>query len=232
MNTSAEFSKTFDGDQGLAIKRKLLVIVSLVLLSLSFSGAKIEEANTFIFKITFTHQNGLATLLVISIIFLMLRYYNYAKPYHDRLYAIWTQRLVQQSFFYSSNPYDNEDSGIVASSRSSELDAHFYHDVQRWEFQYVCGWPFTRYIEQCWGYHNTTDEDRFESVNIYQRFGLKVYLICLWLEAKEQIRSFFTHRENLDILSPYIIGWLAIASFYCSEHLSKLFEIITPNVVN
>jgi hypothetical protein len=232
MSGSSEFSTTFDQDLGLGTKRKLLVIVSLLLLSLSFSGAKIEEANTFIFKITFAHQNGLATLLVISVIFLMLRYYNYAKPYHDKLYAIWTKRLGQQPFFYSSNPYGDEDSGIVAMSRSSELDAHFHHNVRRWSFQYVCGWPFTRYIEQYWGYNDNEEEDRYESVNVYKKFGFKIYLMCLWFEAKEQVKSFFTHRENLDILSPYIIGWLAIASFYCSEHLSKLFEIITPNVVN
>jgi|GEM_PF-1082823 len=228
MNKSSEFTTAFDTDDGLCTKRKLLVVSSMLLLAMTFTGAKITEANTFIFKITFAHQNGLATLLAISVIFLMIRYYNYAKPYHDKLYFIWSQRLVRQPFFYSSDPNGFDDDGICAISRCSELDAHLHQEIQSWNFHYSYGWPFTRYIEHIWSYGGPENEDRFDSVNIYKMFGFKIYLICLWLEAKEQVKSFFTHRENLDILSPYMLGYLALASFYFSEYFPKILKLISP----
>ena len=39
-------------DTALANCKKTLIIISSVLLALTFSGAKVTEANTFIFKIT------------------------------------------------------------------------------------------------------------------------------------------------------------------------------------
>ena len=67
MNNSSELTQAIDNDAGLQSKRKLLTVASLILLALSFSGATIDEANTFIFKIKFANQNGLGILLVLSI---------------------------------------------------------------------------------------------------------------------------------------------------------------------
>jgi len=229
MNNSSELTTAIDGDVGLQSKRKLLTVTSLTLLALSFSGATIDEANTFIFKIKFANQNGLGILLVLSIIFLMIRYYNYAKPYHYKLYSIWTERLLTNQFFFLSNPDEPVEAiGIVADSRCSELDARLHNDVRRWKHHYKCGLPFIRHIVHYWGYNDHEEEDRMDSVNIYTRFGLKVYLHSLWLEAKEQIRSFFTHRENLDILAPYMLGCLAIGSYYFNTELMSLLSFISP----
>ncbi|WP_447074290.1 hypothetical protein [Vibrio alginolyticus] len=232
MNSSSELTESIDSDEGLQSKRKLLTVASLTLLALSFSGATIDEANTFIFKIKFANQNGLGILLVLSIIFLMVRYYNYAKPYHDKLYSIWSGRLVNSHYFYSRSPHDDQDAGIVADSRCSELDARLTEDVRRWEHNYKCGLPFTRYIVHYWGYNDHEDEDRMDSVNIYVHFGLKVYLVSLWLEAKEQVTSFFTHRENLDILAPYMLGSLAIVSYYFNAELMDLLLFLAPSKNN
>ncbi len=73
MKNSSELTAAIDRDEGLKAKRKLLIVASCILLALSFSGATIDEANTFIFKIKFTNQNGLGILLVLSIVFLMIR---------------------------------------------------------------------------------------------------------------------------------------------------------------
>jgi hypothetical protein len=229
MKTSEELLTAIDTDEGLKSKRKLLTIASLTLLALSFSGAKIEEANSFIFKIKFAHQNGLAILLVISIIFLMVRYYNYAKKYHDRLYYIWATRLINRNFFYSRCPHSDQDAGIVADSRSSELDANFEHDVRRWEFKYICGWPFTRYIDHYWGYNDHPEEDRMDRVSIVKQFGMKAYCKSIGYEAIEQTKSFFIHRENLDILAPYFIGCAAIASYYFNAELQELLTFISTS---
>jgi len=172
MNSSSELTTSIDKDEGLQSKRKLLTVASLTLLALSFSGATLDEANTFIFKIKFANQNGLGILLVLSIIFLMIKYYNYAKPYHDKLYSIWSGRLVNKPFFYSRSPDDDQDAGIVADSRCSEVDARLTEDVRRWEHNYKCDLPFTRYIVNYWGYNEQEDEDRMDRANIFSHFGL------------------------------------------------------------
>lgn len=228
MNNSSELTAAMDADEGLKSKRKLLTVVSLILLALSFSGASIDEANTFIFKIKFANQNGLGILLVLSIIFLMIRYYNYAKPYHDNLYSLWTNRLLHNSFFLSQNPYEpQDDSGLIALSRNSEIDARIREDDFYSSCSYKCKWLFWRYIVHVWGSKHDY-EDRVDSVNIFTEFGVIAYVKALYFETIEQSKSFFTHRENLDVLAPYILGCLAIASYYFNAELMELLLFLTP----
>lgn len=228
MNNSYELTAAIDADEGLKSKRKLLTVVSLILLALSFSGASIDEANTFIFKIKFANQNGLGILLVLSIIFLIIRYYNYAKPYHDKLYSLWTNRLLDNPFFFSQNPYESEDaSGLIALSRNSEIDARVREDDFYSSCSYKCKWLFCRYLVHEWG-SKQDYEDRVESVNVFTEFGIIAYVKTLFFETIEQSKSFFTHRENLDVLAPYILGCLAIASYYFNTELTELLLFLTP----
>ncbi|MEZ9860075.1 hypothetical protein AB4381_16535 [Vibrio splendidus] len=232
MNSSSELTESIDSDEGLQSKRKLLTVASLTLLALSFSGATIDEANTFIFKIKFANQNGLGVLLVLSIIFLMVRYYNYAKPYHDILYSLWTKRLLSHSFFLTQNPYESEDiSGLVADSSAEEISARYREEDFYWSYTYRCRWIFRRYIVHTWGSRQEY-EDNVDSVNIFTKFGALTYLKALYLEAIEQGQSFFTHRENLDILAPYMLGSLAIASYYFNADLMDLLLFLTPSKNN
>ncbi|MGX9457840.1 hypothetical protein ACWU37_12755 [Photobacterium damselae subsp. damselae] len=232
MKNSSELTAAIDSDEGLKAKRKLLIVVSSILLALSFSGATIDEANTFIFKIKFTNQNGLGILLVLSIIFLMVRYYNYAKPYHDILYNLWTKRLLSHSFFFTQNPYELEDiNGLVADSSAEEISACYREDDFYWSYTYRCRWLFRRDIVHRWGSRQDY-EDNVNSVNIFTKFGTLTYLKTLYLEAIEQGRSFFTHRENLDILAPYMLGSLAIASYYFNAELMDLLLFLTPSKNN
>lgn len=232
MKNSSELTKAIDDDKGLQSKRRLLTIVSLILLALSFSGATIAEANTFIFKLSFTNQNGLGILLVLSIIFLMIRYYNYAKPYHDKLYNLWTKRLLSQPFFFCYIPHEPEDaSGLVADSRHEEIGYRLREDGFNWSYTYKCKWFFRRYIVHEWGSYQHEDDDNSDLANIYSKFGLRAYLKALRLEAIEQFRSFFTHRENLDILAPYMLGCLAIASYYFNAELMDLLKFMTPSKI-
>ncbi|WP_180709587.1 hypothetical protein [Vibrio parahaemolyticus] len=46
---SSEHTAAIDSYEGLKAKRKLLIMASCILLALSFSGATIDEANTFTF---------------------------------------------------------------------------------------------------------------------------------------------------------------------------------------
>lgn len=232
MKNSTELTNAIDDDKGLQSKRRLLTIVSLILLALSFSGATITEANTFVFKLNFTNQNGLGILLVLSIIFLMIRYYNYAKPYHDKLYHLWTERLLHHSDFYSHNPHEYEEvGGLVGDSRREEIGHRLREEDFHWSYSYKCKWFFRRYIVHEWGSYQHEDDDNSDLANIYSEFGLRAYLKALRLEAIEQFRSFFTHRENLDILAPYMLGCLAIASYYFNAELMDLLKFITPSKI-
>ena len=67
-----EFRNLIDEDQGLKSKRNILVVVSIVMIVLNCSGAVIQEANTFIFKISFTNHVGLSQFMAVAIVFLSL----------------------------------------------------------------------------------------------------------------------------------------------------------------
>lgn len=110
MNTKlTEFRKSIDGDDGLQSKRKLLVMVCVTFLALNLTGATIEEANTFLFKIKFSNYIGLSYLFVASVTFLTLRYYSYAQDHHSKLFDFWSERLLAD---YTVFLYDHEDEEV------------------------------------------------------------------------------------------------------------------------
>lgn len=160
----AELSITqqIDADEGLKSKRKLLVFASLVLLALSVSGAKIEEANTFVFNIKFENQSGIGVLLVLSILFLMVRYYNYARPYHSQLYKLWSDRMLKHPYFLSHDYHIDDFSGLVVEkapkeSRLADLPhAHGHIDEDGHDWAYKSNSPFIRRIRYYW--HDQHDD--------------------------------------------------------------------------
>lgn len=229
MNNSSELIAAIDSDEGLKAKRKQLIVASCILLALSFSGATIDEANTFIFKIKLANQNGLGILLVLTIAFLMVRYYNYAGVYHKKLYVLWSERLMKHSSIFSVCPHSDQYSGYIASHMPLTADDVQYlsNDNKRFTYDwfYQCRFPFRRFVVFQWlGRHDVNEE----SLNIRKKLGFRVYSKFLWLEAQEQVSSFFTYRENLDILTPYILGCLAIASYYFNSELMELLLFLTP----
>ncbi|PHX06535.1 hypothetical protein [Vibrio splendidus] len=228
MSDRNELIANIDSDEGLKAKRKLLTLASLTLLALSFTGAKLEEANTFIFKITFTNQSGLGAFLCISIAFLIIRYHNYAKPYHDQLFGIWSTRLLSLDFFDRQVGPDYEHKkGILIESLPEEYFDRFPHDLS-WNTNYVRKMFFRRYIA-----HTVDIRTQYEHyyttlhINIYSQFGLRTYLKVLALECKELIASFSQYRENLDIVTPYMLGVCAIASYPLSNHLVRILKHIS-----
>ncbi len=203
--------KDIDKDQGLASKRRLLIIVSMLMLALQMTGAKIEEANTFIFKITFTNQAGLSTLLLCTIFFLMIRYYNYAKDYHDRLYTLWTDRLTDDDFycFYIDDIHDGEPEGLISRIIPNNIKHNpLTHDDKHKDFfnyqhNYHSG-IFQRYVQFTTSIKGYEDSPRIH----------KEKRMVLWLDIKYRYSRFFTHRENLDIHAPYWIATLALISHF------------------
>jgi len=212
-------TELIDADEGLKAKRKLLTITSLILLALSFSGAKVEEANTFILKLQFEHQGGIPLLLVIAIVFLLIRYYNYAKPYHDKLFREWSDRMLRDSFFFWTDFHTDEFYGLIADLAPKELNMEaMQYEGGKFDFYYQTSF-LKRKIVYSW---STQYYDPHKAVEIELKNYPKVY----WLEFKSRTSRYLNHRENLDILAPYFIGVLAISSYVFNSELSLVLNFL------
>lgn len=214
-----------DEDEGLRSKRKLLTITSLILLALQFSGAKVVKANTFILELNFSHQDGIALLLLIAIIFLSIRYYNYARPYHEKLYKLWTDRMMSEGFYFLIDPYNDYHTGLIIDFLPNGIDIQrFAHEEHcDWWYSFKCKWFFRRYLVYEWYDENP---DYYSEVDLFKRLSFRKYLKVLKYELKHQIFSFFTHRENLDIMSPYLLAALAISSYFLSEKIQYVMTFL------
>lgn len=216
-------TEQIDTDEGLKSKRKLLIVTSLVLMALSFSGAKVEEANTFVLKLSFESQKGIPVLLILSVVFLLVRYYNYACKYHKELYDRWTKRLLKNSFFLHrlyEDPHHYELSGFLVDQAPFDIIQYEDDEHYSWLASYTCEPFFKRQIT-----YTFYDENgpHYRKLAI----GRKNYFKVLRLEAVCQLKSFFIHRENLDITSPYILGVLAILSFIYRTELQSALCMLT-----
>ena len=216
----------FEGDKGLKSKSKALVITSLILLGLSLTGAKIEEANTFIFKISLENQNGISHILVISIIFLLIRYNSYVHKYLDELYQQWTSDLLKRKYF---RVYE-EDYGDPIGSYSGALlelvkDKINLNQVEHeqsldWSAEFICRVPFIRYIS--YSCREPNGNEYYFKINILRK-SPKIYLRVLLQEVACQASHLFLRREYLDIYAPYLVAVLSLSSFFFSDQLIMLF---------
>jgi len=210
-------TELIDGDEGLKSKRKLLTITSVILLALTFSDAKVEEANTFILKLKFENQNGIAILLVLAIVFLLIRYYNYAKPYHEKVFREWSGRMLKEPYFHEYFHHSDEVSGLVHDMAPLAAKA----SQEPWggySYEYHAPY-FFRYIRYSWS-------DQHDFYSEYVRFGWGDYFKVIFIESKYRIDSFFNRRENLDILAPYILGGSALISYGLHDYLQIILRML------
>jgi hypothetical protein len=221
--TPLTITEQIDADEGLKSKRKLLTITSLILLALSFSGAKVEEANTFIFKLSFNNNKGISLLLMLAVIFLLIRYYNYAYKYHHQLYKLWSDRLLKHPFFFHSHPNEPEYYGLVndLEPKALNIEALQYHGGD-WSVGYKCRPVFVRKIIYWWS-------DQYDNHELEVWVGWKNYFKVLRLEARYQFEGFIKHRENLDIVAPYFLGVFAIASYTFNDQVQYILKLLVGN---
>lgn len=217
-------AEQIDRDEGLRAKRNLLSITSLILLAVSFSGAKVEEANTFILKISFENQQGIPVFLVVAIMFLLLRYYNYACKYHNLLYKLWADRLVKNPYFFYSCYHSDEVSGLVIDIKPEGFidGADRYNPHVSWGSSFKCQLPFVRKI----AYWKRDEHDEYHAE---VRVGWKNYRKVLWLEARYQFGGLLKDREHLDIIAPYILGVTAILSYGFNSYFQWVINVLIPH---
>jgi len=215
-----KFRKAIDSDDGLKSKRKILISLCVILIGLNFSGATLHEANTFIFKLKFTNHENIINLLAISIMYLTLRYYGYAKQYHEKLFVYWSQRMLDDYRVFCYFPKEENISGLL----SARIDVWSGDEPGIQSPKYKINGLFKRNIT-----YKTDDYDEINGQRYFERnielndynneWRRRDYLKLLSYEARYQIIALFTDRESLDLLFPYIISIVALVSFICRNIL-------------
>ena len=224
-----------DSNIGLKKQKNLLIAASLVLLVLNFSGAELVEANTFILKLGFRHQEGLNLLFLIGIIFLIIRYHNYSSKYHQMLKEAWTSKLLSNPSISAYPLHADEPIGMLHEKYPEWLDIQTCIHSSKMEhpenqvscsFGYETSFPFKRFFTYT-QHRDFFDEKSFERINIWSTLGKKKYKKILALELKIRTEEYFKNSEYLDINSPYLIGIFAIFSyFFDNETMQSLISVL------
>jgi hypothetical protein len=215
-------TEQIDNDEGLKSKRKMLIIVSLITLALTFADAKIEEVNTFIFKLSFGNNGGITFLLVCSIVFLLIRYFTYARPYHEKIYKLWSTRMLDDPFFFVHQQHDDEFTGFVVEKAPKNVN--FYEQMMDHECSIDWSYKRSAFLQRKVLYQIFHKQDDYE---IAVPVGWKNYPKTFLLELKYQFESYFIYRENLDIYAPYFLGLAAIFSYFFVDKLQSLLILLT-----
>ncbi|WP_421910452.1 hypothetical protein [Marinobacter sp.] len=216
-----------DNDSGLKKKGWQLTIISLLFTTIMLTGATVEDANTFIFKVVITNQSGLPAILMLSIIFLTVRYYSYARPYHQEIQKLWTDRLLRHPFYFSCNPHTDDLSGVVYKLQPNGFglgDPGFgYQNNDSHDWSYSHSLFLSRHLKYKWN-RDELPVDHEERVSLFKNLSFREYLLVLKLEAKYQFESFFIDRECLDILTPYLITIFGLGSFFFRTDIQNLIN--------
>ena len=220
------FIDRFDSDDKLIAKGKVLTTISLVLLVLEASGATMKEANTFIFKIEFAHQDNIAYLLLAAVVYLTVRYRNYAKPYHNELFLLWSERMMKNRdvFFYSHREevvkgllgdafdvFGGDEPGI---QNSTYVVSGFLRRGINYPAVWRCESEDGKLLEEYY-------DEYFSLLYFNKNWNALKYLRLLFTEFKYRLGAFINDREHFDVLSPYMFAGLAILSFF------KPWEVFT-----
>lgn len=212
MKEELELSAKLDSDKGLAKSRKYLMFISLILLALVFSGATVTEANTFLFKLEFTNVGGIQNLLMLSIAFLLVRYYSNASNYHEAVYKDWTNRLLKNDSFYYVCEHSDVESGYLVDIAPDYVgfnDPSFaYDNNEHADWSFHINLLLNAQIQfDLHTQHGHVNNDRvylFQPKHPLKSFKAFVLVFKTWLEAQSK------HPESLEIYAPYFIAFLAV----------------------
>lgn len=215
------FHKKLDADIGLKSKRQQVTYVSLVILAINLSGATIQEANTFLFKIHFLRPEGLHALLAISLLFCIIRYLNYSYKYSKQLSELWKGRFLKDERILQFDIHGNEYQGLLSPSVNQEFNSLYQMirngEAESLKTQYRCGLlPYKKAV--ILSFTNEYGDEKKIKIKIgIKEIGTIDWLRVALIEWSYRITSYFTYRETLDLRAPYIIMALAFTSFYETE---------------
>lgn len=208
------FRASIDNDEGLQSKRKILVMICITFLAINLTGATLEEANTFLFKIKFTNYAGLSYLFLATIIFLTIRYYSYAQDHHSKLYSYWSQRLINNYRILYHSHENGEPRGLLRKA----INVYIGDEPGISKPKYCVRGIFKRSISYTSHGFDETGQScidiKYISLNDFGgEWKVHHYLSLLCYELAYQLEATFKYRENLDLLAPYFLSITAILSF-------------------
>lgn len=208
--TLQEYRDQISSDCGLKEKRRNLVILSSILIALNYTGAMIKEANTFLFKIEFTDKNGINEIFIISLCYLLLRYYAYAQEYHNKLMKLWSRDMLSDRKVFYCDPVSDNTSGLISDCLPWAGDEPGVQSPD-----YLISGVFQRSLSYPKKHIDDDGEeiyyDEIISCTHYTNtWKLPSYLKLLAYEMKYQLKAYFKSREQLDLLGPYFLGCFAL----------------------
>jgi len=213
-----DFRKQVDADEGLSNKRRMVVIISSVLIGMFFTGATVKEANTFLLKIEFVNQEGLPLVLLFSLLYVTIRYNAYAENYRKTLKNLWANRFLLDPYIMRYGQKESSLEGLIGARLDKYADDENYRFIHDGAYSAPPFSLFKREIKCIEEKVMTSEYGDEEVVAFANKFTLtnwrnvKDYgfnLRLLWLEAKYQLDALITYRENLDILGPFILSGAA-----------------------
>ncbi|MBS9851660.1 MULTISPECIES: hypothetical protein [Vibrio harveyi group] len=233
-----EFHEKIDKDVGLQSKRRSLIVTSSILIAIYWTGATIKDFTGLVATIEIKNSVAVHYLLVATIIYLMLRYFTYARQYHEQLRRFWISRFFgdKRVFHYYINDKNTDDEDIdgligkaidvwVGEEPSLRNPSYHTHFFFRREIGYV--------TETTGCYGDPNDDDSYENyetletislTNFRDEWKLNDYLKLLSIEFYYRINSYTHYREYFDLIGPYIFGILAITPYLIFPCATYIFD--------
>lgn len=227
MNRAGKSLEKINEDTELSSKRKLLLIISVLLIAMSVSGAELVEVNTLIFKVNFSNTLGFSLMFFIGVLILTLRYYSVAYPYHAQVYNLWTNEMMRDSRVFGYNIDGNEffPHGLLSDKKEFSYPLVIEEtDRESMIPEYVVTGVFKRTM-RLYDYY---DEGSIaKDIKLYRfdkewKFGH--YLRLLKFEFTFQCSALFRRTESLEIMLPYIISISSLLSFIFKSEIQAYLQ--------
>ncbi|MFM4774607.1 hypothetical protein ACEUD0_01965 [Aeromonas veronii] len=213
-------------------KRKLLIVVSILLMAMSLSDAQLKEANTFIFKIDFSNAAAFGWMVFFGVIILIIRYYSLAFKYHSYLYDAWANAMMQDRrvfvYFFDDNSNDYIPHGLLSKlkdhSCSSNINGHSF-ERYKVEPKYKINGILKRGITYD---YDSGHDIAIEEVNLnkfYEYWTRRDLYELLKIEFEHQKNAVFRRPEYLDISLPYFIAILSLICFIFKHQILYLLAL-------
>ena len=226
---SPSLKEQIDNDKQLQKLGRKLSILSLFFMGVMLTGATIEEANTFVFKVKVTTQEAIPAMFLLSVLYLLFRYYTYARPYQKLIERLWLNRLERDPIIVLYDYESHEVHGFVVDIEPKGVDlniqSHSQHAETVWRFEYRVSGFGQRCIRYTGGHVMAAYDEQLD-VQLRKHIKLSEYLKILCTEAKYQLTSFIEDKERLDLWGPYLIATLAILSFFFRSDFQQLVKTL------
>ena len=194
----------------------LITIISLLVITISVGGVRIEEANTFIFKLSFTNPENIGLVLAISLVTLCIRRFSIdsSSGVHTQLRDAWIQKLIKDWRVLSYDQENDEAYGYAVKVNEKNMDPPARSDT-------LIGYRSRGFLTREFVYESEFDEDfptesyeYCKDIRKDRAGSFRIYTKVVSLEIKYRIGSWFTDPAVLDFYGPYLLAATALILYF------------------